>query len=131
MEFSNEQIGQQVIQSLGRCLARSSDGIKLTDTLINDLGLDSLDFLDLMFALEKTFKVKIRDADFDRLLKPTQNETLPADLLPEEVSAMARFIPALEQRAREGAVPRNSVISMMTVESLVKMVAFKLNAGRS
>jgi acyl carrier protein len=127
MEYDRDEIRAKVIRAPAKCLARNPEEIKGPDTLIHDLGLDSLDFLDLMFALEKAFQVKIRDEDFDRLLKPTQNEALPPHLSAEEVRAMSRFIPDLDQKAREGAVPRNSVLSMMTTETLVNMIAFKLN----
>jgi acyl carrier protein len=128
MEYSPEQIRAFVIQALAKSLTRNPEEIKAADTLINDLGLDSLDFLDLMFALEKYFKVKIRDAAFDRLLKPTQNEALPPHLTEEEIQAMRSLIPGLEKRAEQGPIPRNSVISLMTVESLVNMVMLKLEA---
>jgi acyl carrier protein len=128
MEFNQEQIRVHVIQALAKSLTRNPEEIKATDTLINDLGLDSLDFLDLMFALEKYFKVKIRDAAFDRLLKPTQNEALPPHLTEEEIQAMRPLIPGLEKRAEQGVIPRNSVISLMTVDSLVNMVTLKLEA---
>lgn len=128
MEFNQEQIRAYVIQALAKSLTRNPEEIGATDTLINDLGLDSLDFLDLMFALEKYFKVKIRDAAFDRLLKPTQNEALPPHLTDEEIQAMLPLIPGLEKRAELGPIPRNSVISFMTVDSLVNMVMLKLEA---
>lgn len=130
MDYSQEQIRSHVIQALARSLTRNPEDIKGTDTLINHLGLDSLDFLDLMFALEKMFKVKIRDADFDRLLKPTQNAELSPYLSAEEVQAMSAIIPGLPKKAQEGQIPRNSVISMMTVNSLVNMIALKLEAQR-
>lgn len=129
MEFNQDQIRAFVIQALARSLTRNPEEIKATDTLINDLGLDSLDFLDLMFALEKHFKVKIRDAAFDRLLKPTQNEALPPHLTEEEIQAMLPIIPDLPRRAQAGVIPRNSVISLMTVDSLVNMVALKLEVN--
>jgi acyl carrier protein len=127
MEMGRDEIREKVVQALGKCLARNPEEIKDGDALVQDLGLDSLDFLDLMFALEKVFRVKIRDADFDRLLKPTQNETIPPHLSEEEVKSMSRFIPSLTAKAETGPVPRNSVISMMTTDSLVAMVSFKLN----
>lgn len=126
MEFNQEQIRAFVIQALAKSLTRNPEEIKATDTLINDLGLDSLDFLDLMFALDKHFKVKIRDAAFDRLLKPTQNEALPPHLTEEEIQAMLPIIPDLSKRAQAGVIPRNSIISLMTVDSLVNMVTIKL-----
>ncbi|MEI6807274.1 MAG: acyl carrier protein [bacterium] len=131
MGLSESQIRDVVIQSLGKCLARNPDEIKGPDTLVQDLGLTSLDFIDLMFALEKSFKVRIRDADFDRLLKPTQDEALPPNLGAEEIENLSRFIPSLNQRVKDGPVPRNSVISMMTTDTLVNMIAFKLAAQGS
>lgn len=131
MDFSENLIREKVMQALAKCLARNLEDLKGGDRLIHDLGLDSLDFLDLMFALEKAFQVKIRDEDFDRLLKPTQNEALPPNLTPEEVTAMARFIPGLDQQALEKPIPRNSVLSMMTADTLVNMIAFKLKARGS
>lgn len=128
MEFTQEQIRVHIIEALAKSLTRAPDTIHGDDTLINDLGLDSLDFLDVMFALEKRFKVKIRDAAFDRLLKPTQHEALPPCLTDEEVKAMSPIIPALAQRAQTGRVPRNSIISMLTVDSLVNMVRLKMEA---
>lgn len=128
MAFSPDQIRDVVIQALARCLVRNANEIKGSDTLVQDLGLTSLDFIDLMFTLEKSFKVKIRDDDFDRLLKPTQDEALPPHLSEEEVRNLGRFIPALPRRAEEGPVPRNSIISMMTTDTLVNMIAFKLSS---
>ena len=126
MTYSHDEMRARVIEALARCLVRNADEIRGSDTLVERLGLDSLDFLDLMFTLEKTFQTRIRDADFDRLLKPTQDEALPADLSPAEVQAMSRFIPALEQKAHDGGIPRNSVISLMTVDALVSMITCKL-----
>ena len=35
------------------------DKVKLNSSLIDDLGAESIDFLDMVFRLERTFKVKI------------------------------------------------------------------------
>ena len=35
------------------------EAVKLDASLINDLGAESIDFLDIVFRLERTFKVKI------------------------------------------------------------------------
>ena len=129
MALSQEQILGKVVQALGRCMARNPAEIRETDSLVQDLGLDSLDFLDLMFALEKSFQVKIRDADFDRLLKPVQGEERPPHLSPEEIQALSRYIPELAQKALLGPLPRNAVISMMTTGALVRMIALKLEVA--
>jgi acyl carrier protein len=127
MEFSEDQIREGVVQAVARCLARSADGIGMQDALVGDLGMDSLDFIDLMFTLEKTFKVKIRDGDLDRLLKPTRAEAQELYLSAEEVEGLSRFMPDLAAKAKAESIRRNAVISMMTADSLARMVAFKLN----
>lgn len=127
MEFSEDQIREGVVHAVARCLARSADGIGMQDALVGDLGMDSLDFIDLMFTLEKTFKVKIRDGDLDRLLKPARAEAQELYLSAEEVEGLSRFMPDLAAKARAESIRRNSVISMMTADSLARMVAFKLN----
>jgi acyl carrier protein len=129
MDCDSQKIREGVIQALAKCLARNASEIRGEHLLINDLGLDSLDFLDLMFALEKTFAVRIRDEDFNRLLKPTQNDSLPPHLSAEEVKAMAQFIPGLEQKAQSCPIARNSVLSLMTADSLARLVAHKLGSG--
>ena len=50
MDSNDTQIRDQVIQALARCLARQASDITPGDRLVEDLGLDSLDFIDLMFA---------------------------------------------------------------------------------
>jgi len=55
-------------------LALKVERVTLRSRLIDDLGADSLDFIDLVFTLEKKFGIKIREEEFDflaaRLLLP-------------------------------------------------------------
>jgi acyl carrier protein len=58
-------IARQVADSLALDVA----GVAPTSRLVTDLGADSLDFFDLLFALEKAFGVKIRESELDFLAK--------------------------------------------------------------
>lgn len=59
-----------VLRGVSDCLAKvlniQSDSIRESDKIIDDLGLDSLDFLDLTFRMEQKFKVKISPRDIER-----------------------------------------------------------------
>ena len=59
-------------------LALDEDEVLLESRLIPDLGADSLDFIDMIFMLEKTFSVKIREGEFNFLsrLDVSSAETL-------------------------------------------------------
>jgi acyl carrier protein len=62
MEFSKEEIAAvypTVAATLADALGCDVDQVKLNASLIEDLQAESIDFLDLVFRLERAFKVKI------------------------------------------------------------------------
>lgn len=62
MEFSKEEIAAvypKVAATLADALGCDVEEVKLNASLIEDLQAESIDFLDLVFRLERAFKVKI------------------------------------------------------------------------
>lgn len=65
--MSNQTITKEEIQAIypkvaatiADALACDEDKVKPESSLINDLGAESIDFLDIVFRLERAFKVKI------------------------------------------------------------------------
>ena len=49
----------RVADTMADALACDLEKVKLDASLINDLGAESIDFLDIIFRLERAFKVKI------------------------------------------------------------------------
>ena len=49
----------KVAETMADALACEVEKVKLDASLINDLGAESIDFLDIVFRLERAFKVKI------------------------------------------------------------------------
>src|SRR5256885_4469594 len=49
----------KVAETMADALGCDQDEVKLDSSLINDLGAESIDFLDIVFRLERAFKVKI------------------------------------------------------------------------
>lgn len=129
MNYSDEEIKNKVVESVANSLALEVDEINVADKLINDLGMDSLDFLDIMFSLEKSFETKIRDENFDRALKPDKSDAaLENEFLSEvEIEKLSEFIPDLAKQSSEIKIPRKEIFSYITVETLIHMVRSKLN----
>lgn len=46
----------------------SADAVKLESKIIEDLGADSLDVVELIMALEEKFEVEIPDSDAEKLI---------------------------------------------------------------
>lgn len=128
MTFTREEIEAKVVRILCTSLALDGDMVRSESRLITDLDMNSLDFVDVMFSLESEFAIKIRDADFDRLLRPDKSEMARAQefLTSQEIEALAPLLPRLRAAAEHGQVPRNKLFSFITVETLVALVARKL-----
>ena len=56
---STEEIYQKIEKALVDALGVDEDEIKPDATLTGDLGAESIDFLDIVFRLEKAFSIKI------------------------------------------------------------------------
>ncbi|KGI55876.1 acyl carrier protein [Campylobacter sp. MIT 97-5078] len=50
-------------------LSVDGDSVKLESKIIEDLGADSLDVVELIMALEEKFGVEIPDSDAEKLIK--------------------------------------------------------------
>jgi acyl carrier protein len=122
----------EVLSGVRECLAESlalaPEEIQPGSRLIDDLGADSLDFLDILFSLEQRFALKLRSMDLDSLLRVD----LGADKLVEkrfikrdEVDRMAQWLPALAAAPDRDHVTPRMLYSYLTVESLVMLVQRK------
>ncbi len=63
MAMDKEQVLNQVRTVMVDALGVDDDEVKLEATLMGDLGAESIDFLDIVFRLEKAFGIKIARED--------------------------------------------------------------------
>ena len=128
MNLSEQEIEKKIIEVLCSSLALPQGQINRNSRLITDLGMDSLDFLDIMFTLESVFKTKIKDREFDRVLRPDKSEAaLRAEYLTEtEIERMSGILPELKEASLREKIPRNAFFTFVTVDTLMKMVCLKL-----
>lgn len=117
-----------VRECLAESLALQPGEIDPQSRLVDDLGADSLDFLDILFSLEQRFALKLRSMELDALLRADFSEGKLVDkrYIPrEEVERLAQWLPALRAAPdRERITPR-LLYSFLTVESLVILVRRK------
>lgn len=75
------------------CVRADADSITLKSRIIDDLGADSLDLLDIIFTLERKFKIKIKQGEIVKMAQ----EGIP----PEEFQQNDRLLAKGAQRLRE------------------------------
>ncbi|MFZ1744990.1 MAG: acyl carrier protein [Nitrospirales bacterium] len=63
----SSQLSLQVYHTLGKYLQRDPKNLHPEDSLRDDLGLDSLQTIELVYEVESAFDLQIPDEDFGRL----------------------------------------------------------------
>ncbi len=132
MPMTQDEVLGKVQQVLVDALGVDDDEVTLEATLVDDLGAESIDFLDIVFRLEKAFGIKI-----------DQNELFPEALLndPQYVqggkvtdaglSELKKRLPHLDFSEFEQSRDVSGFSSLFTVEAIVKFVADKLKAQQA
>ena len=127
--MTRTEIAERLRPLLADSLAISADAITMQSRLIDDLGADSLDFVDLIFAIEKSFGARIREADLavlTRLDFASPEVMREGFLTPAALERVAPFLPELASVADPSRVTPAQLFSMLTVESLCIMIEREL-----
>ena len=129
MAMSRDEILENVRNTLVEALAVEPDEVTEDATLQGDLGAESIDFLDIVFRLEKGFGIKI-----------PRGELFPDDLLnnPEFVSngkftamgleKIKKAMPHADFSSFQSDPDVNKVPDLFTVRTLVNYIQAKLAA---
>ena len=127
MTMSHDEVFAKVREVLVDALGVDDEEVTPTATLTNDLGAESIDFLDIIFRLEKAFNIKIK-----------QEELAPQDVLtnPDYVAGgklNAQGLALLKQRIGHAAWDKfeqdpniERIQSIFTVGTIVSFVEQKL-----
>jgi acyl carrier protein len=131
MAMSWDEIFGEVKEVLVDALGLDDDEVTESATLMGDLGAESIDFLDIVFRLEKSFGIKI-----------PREELFPAESLmnnPEYVSSgkltekgMAELkakMPHTDISAFQDDPDVNKMADLFTVAAVVNFVENKLEAA--
>ena len=129
MAMSRDEIFSQVQEVLVDALGVDDDEVTSDATLMGDLGAESIDFLDIVFRLEKQFGIKIpREELFpaETLMSNPQlvnNGKLTAKGLAELKARM----PHTDLSVFQNDPDINKLGDLFTVNSIVNFVEGKLN----
>ena len=65
---SPSRIAEQIYEALGKYLRRDATSFNREDSLRDDLGLDSLMTIEMLYEIESVFDIQIPDEDFAGLV---------------------------------------------------------------
>jgi acyl carrier protein len=126
---SRTEIFKKVQQTLVDALSVEEDEVREEAVLTSDLGAESIDFLDIVFRLEKAFNIKI-----------PQEELIPREILGNADYVQNRKLNDAGLKALKQAMPHadlsdfeknpdvDKISDVFTVKTIVNFVAAKLAA---
>ncbi len=131
MAMARDEIIQQVQEVLIDALGVDDDEVTAEATLMGDLGAESIDFLDIVFRLEKAFGIKIPREE----LFPAENLMNNPDfvqngkLTEKGLAEMREKMPHTDITAFVDDPDINKLGDLFTVNAIVNYVEGKLNAA--
>ena len=127
MPMSREEIFARVKETLIEALGVDEDEVVGKATLTGDLGAESIDFLDVVFRLEKAFNIKVPRGELfpENILtnpKFVNGKKLTADGLAE----LRKRMPHANLAGFENNPQVDRIAELFTVDSIVRYVGSKV-----
>lgn len=124
--MTKEEIYEAVHASVAEALGVEEDEVTPDATLMDELGAESIDLLDVLFRIERSIGIKIQAADLAEYVQGgipdeefgDENEIITAAGLTQ----LKKVMPQLDTEALAGQLQANQVMGHFTVQNLVKLV---------
>ena len=119
------ELRPEIVTLVQKCIADSlaltPDEVPLHASLIDELGADSLDFADIIFAIGQDLDIQVRDSEFNFITRldfsspaVMKDGILAADV----VERLAAWLPALAALPDKTRVTPRQLFSAITVEAI-------------
>jgi acyl carrier protein len=120
-----EDLLAKVKRIIATSLAIAEADITLESRLSDDLGADSLDFVDMVFLLDRELGIQVRETEFNFLtrLDFTSPEVMKDGFLTHDVvERLATWLPAIATTPDRTRITPRQLFSLITVESICIVV---------
>ncbi len=123
-----EDVLNFVIETIAESAGIEPEKIKPDSTLFGDLGLNSVDLVDILYTLEMEYDISLKIRDFERdaekLLKGKPYK-IDRKITEDGVRVLVQLLPELEGKVKPG-ITDYDVVQLLTVGSLARMVYNKI-----
>jgi acyl carrier protein len=124
----HDELSRHVLECVADVLAIDKATVAPDASLIDELGAESLDFLDLVFRLETDFRVKI-PRDGVRLMAQeglADGFEHAGVLTPEALERLRLLMPEVAQDRLAPGLRSDQLPNLFTAETFVRLVAWRL-----
>ena len=120
----NEEIYAKVVDAFCEALALDEDEVEMKSLVIDELGAESLDFLDIAFRLERAFGIKIPRGEIQKAAEDKAGDAFEESgkLTESGAAALREALPEVDSSKVEAGFPVRDIPRLFTVETFYNMV---------
>lgn len=123
------EIFENVCTIIENSMGRSKDTIKMEDTLFDELGIDSIDLVDILFELETLYDVELKISDIELRVKEELGNVpyeVEGVITEAGLGAIRRLMPEIDPESVKSGLTVHKLIKLFSVHSLCKIVEYRL-----
>jgi acyl carrier protein len=129
--LASNEIDARIAKVLVEALGVEEEEIKPSATLQRDLGAESIDFLDIIFRLERDFRIKIHQDELfpDKVILGNSALIDDGQLTDDGLAALRTYLPYADWTKLEQDRRLESIDDLFTVELMASYIRWKLDAN--
>lgn len=130
MAISRDEIFKKVQEVLADALGLDEEEVTEDATLMGDLGAESIDFLDIVFRLEKTFNIKVPREELFPAESVLNNPEFVSSgkLTPKGLAELKARMPHTDLTEFEKDPDVNKIADLFNVGAIVNFLQARLNS---
>ncbi len=124
--MNEKDILDAVRSAVAQCLQLGEDEVTPSSTLMVDLGAESIDFLDILFRIDKKTGIRVKVSEIRGYLmgtvKPDDFRDAEGFVTPAGLAQIRRVMPTADLSVFEGRLEARHVARLLTVQDLSNLV---------
>lgn len=123
-----EEIFENVCEAIKNSTGISKSEIKLDSRLINDLNIDSIDLIDILFELETKFDIKLKVNLYEITREELGDNPLEIEgvITKEGIEAIHKYMPEIDQSRVVAGLTTIELFKLVNVQSLCNLIDYQL-----
>lgn len=124
--MTDQEILAAVRSAVAQCLQLGEDEVTPNATLMVDLGAESIDFLDILFRIDKKTAIRVKVSEIRGYLmgdvKPDDFRDEEGFVTPVGLAQIRRVMPNADLSVFQGKLEARHVARLLTVQDLTNLV---------
>ena len=124
------EIFENVCVIIENSTGKPKDSIKMEDTLFEELGVDSIDLVDILFELETLYGVELKVSDIEQRIRVELGDVpyeIDGIITSEGLEAIRKHMPEVDPASIKEGLTVNRLIQLFSVHSLCKIVQYRIS----